>query len=306
MFGWIASAFHGTNMMSYNSQNLLEALRSDDFSGQHLDLLPDGHSGRTQVADDMSAGISAIMKFKRNLLQAPHGTVSYVARTFQHPGGWSVHAAVAFTSSHTGEIWLWDLDGAEGEDWTDGPSSFRNSIEFEEFFKGCLKAGDDDFMSFDQEEHFCIFVPIATSSYRQVNGIAQNLQRNPHFARYHYLKCNCQTYAVWIIADLCNGMPEFLALVLQKIIPSVHSSVAGAGGVADWTATVGMGLVVAVPLVGIPFLPLIASAVGAGAGGGAVVDEVTDRINQDALPERTRRIVKLRPMAFQTFTLQCD
>mmetsp|Transcript_35280 Transcript_35280/g.88888 ORF Transcript_35280/g.88888 Transcript_35280/m.88888 type:complete len:276 (-) Transcript_35280:302-1129(-) len=230
MFGWIASKFHDTKIMSYDTPSLLATLSRDDFSGGHLKLLPDGHSGRHQVADDMKKGLAAIRELKMNFMPAPQGTVWYVARTFQHRAGWSVHGAVAVrTDDVEGGIALYDLDGAEGEDWKEGPSSFRSDLRFEEFFTGCGKASaDNKVMSFAQDKHFCIFVPITISSHREVSLIAHSLKEHPHFARYHYLNCNCHSYAVRIIMQLCNGMPEFLALVLCKVIPKAHSSVAGA------------------------------------------------------------------------------
>lgn len=306
-FGWIASQFHGTNIMGYDTRSLLAALRPDDFSSGHLSLLPEGHSGRRQFADDMEAGSEAIGELKTLLLGAPLGTVWYVARTFQHPGGWSVHAAVAVRAADAqGGILFWDLDGAEGEDWTDGPSSFRSDLPFEEFFTGCCKGDDEEVMSFAEDEHFCIFVPIIVSSHHEVSRIAHNLMRRPEFANYHYLNCNCQGYAVRIISDLCSGVPELLALFLQKVIPNVHSSVAGAGESADWATTVGLGLMLAVPLFALPLALALPSAVGAAAGGGAVLGAVTGQINMKALPESARRMVKLPPMAFPTVALQCD
>jgi len=63
------------------------------------------------------------------------------------------------------DIVLFDLDGASGDDWKDGPSVFRRELSVGEFFQDVDKNSElDEIMSFAKRERICMFVPMTINS----------------------------------------------------------------------------------------------------------------------------------------------
>jgi len=298
MFGAIASLFDGTNIMEYNSSAVLNELRGD-FNGTHLALVPDVEA----VADDMGPGDEALAELKQRLMRAPTGMVWYVARSFEHPGGWSIHAAVALRTAE--DICIYDMDGAEGDDWTDGPASTRMDYDFRDFFCDCTKQEGGPILQFDSKHHFCLFLPLGTLDPSTVREKAYQVKREPSLQHYNYLKCNCQTFAARLIAELFNGVPERYSLVMSKVMPSAHSSLVDAGVAADWITTGMLAGAFLTPL-GLLALGGLPMAAGAAAGGGAIAKGVADGYNTDALPKHLGRIIRTNDPGFPVLTLQCD
>jgi hypothetical protein len=250
----------------------------------------------------MEPGIAAIRAFKRGLMKAPVGMVWYVARSFEHAGGWSIHAAVGVRTET--DIVFFDLDGAEGDDWMSGPGSFRAKLPFEKFFD-VGEDSEEEFLQFDAQHHYCLFLPLSTRSVGSVVATAKRVAEDPAMSTYHYLTCNCQNYSVRVIVELFGGVPELLALVLQKVMPAAHTALVDAGLAADWAATATLGITVIFPpafFVTMALGPLVAAGA---ATTGAVAKGITDSFNFQALPDHLGRIVTLPP-TFPTLTLQCD
>lgn len=281
----------GTNIMSYDTPSVMGSLRNG-FSGSHLELLPEGHAGRRQVEDDM--GANALSCLERHLQEAPRGTVWYVARTFKHAAGWSVHSAVAIQAA--GNILLFDLDGADGDDWSEGPSLFRYDLPFLEFFKGVTGEGDDDIMSFTEAEHFCMFVPICTKDNHDVREAASSLRSRPEFATYHYKKCNCHKYAVEVFNEMCDGVPEILSLVMHHIIPKMHRTMLS----EDELTFLYGGIGALCTIIGDPLLAL--PLIYAGIAGTAA----TGSENMEALPGPPQKVRRTDRLSFPVYTLQYD
>merc|ERR1719444_710214 len=248
--------------MEYRSSAVLNELRGD-FNGTHLALVPDVEA----VADDMRAGDPAVSEFQQRLMRAPVGMVWYVARSFQHPGGWSIHAAVALRTKH--DIRLYDMDGAEGDDWKDGPASTRMDVDFREFFCDCSKQEEGDVLKFNSSYHYCLFLPLGTLDTSTVRATAYRVKADPSMRHYNYLENNCQNFAARLIAELFNGVPERYALVMGKVMPAAHSSLVDAGVAADWIATGALAAAFLTPFGLLALLGLPTSAAVA-AGGGAV------------------------------------
>lgn len=311
------------NIMQYDTAKFKAMVMSDDYSGDHLNFIPEGRDGRIQLADDMDPE-DVLPKLKQKLLAAPAGLAWYVTRTFQHTAGWSLHAAVGIRCADG--IFFWDLDGAEGDDWQMGPSYFRKRVAWKVFF-GEVGKDDNDPMDFTDGHHFCAFLPMVL----QCNITdAEQVMDEPNMQNYHYQQCNCTLYAINVFVKMRRGFSDtFLQAYIAKVLTQAHTSLLdagdgaaiGAAGGAGAGSAVG-GAVFALSILGGPIGMLIGGGVAAattaggaalGAGGGAaaggILEAVVDGENMGAFPSLDDSSVCLQdfpPVAFPTYVAQVD